>query len=108
MKETLELCEKAAKEIPNVRYIGWDIAITENGPEIIEVNSYPCYTNYQYYLMHDDGVKMNYLEQVKDIEFVNQSCKYAANERSYDKYPNVFECVTAYEKSGSEASGRVN
>ena len=67
MKETLELCEKAAKEIPNVRYIGWDIAITENGPEIIEVNSYPCYTNYQYYLMHDDGVKMNYLEQVKDI-----------------------------------------
>ena len=67
MKEAIELCEKAALEVPNVRFIGWDIAITKNGPEIIEVNPYPCYTNYQYYLMHDDDEKMNYLEQIKDI-----------------------------------------
>ncbi len=67
MKETIELCEKAALEVPNIRLIGWDIAITKDGPEIIEVNPYPCYTNYQYYLMHDDDEKMNYLEQIKDI-----------------------------------------
>lgn len=67
MNETIELCKKAAKEIPNIRFIGWDIALTPVGPEIIEVNPYPCYTNYQYYLMHDDGEKMNYLEQIKKI-----------------------------------------
>ena len=67
MKEVLELVESAAREVPDLRYIGWDIAITPDGPEIIEVNPYACYTNYQYYLMHDDGVKMNYLEQIHDI-----------------------------------------
>ena len=67
MKEAIELCESAALEVPNIRLIGFDIAITKNGPEIIEVNPYPCYTNYQYYLMHDEDEKMNYLEQIKDI-----------------------------------------
>ncbi len=67
MKESIELCERAALEVPNIRFIGWDIAITKDGPEIIEVNPYPCYTNYQYYLMHDEDEKMNYLEQIKDI-----------------------------------------
>ncbi len=67
MKETINLCKKAALLVPNIRFIGFDIAITRNGPEIIEVNPYPCYTNYQYYLMHDENEKMNYLEQIKDI-----------------------------------------
>lgn len=67
MKETIELCKKAALEVPNIRFIGFDIAITKDGPEIIEVNPYPCYTNYQYYLMHEEDEKMNYLEQIKDI-----------------------------------------
>jgi hypothetical protein len=67
MKETIDFCKKAALEIPNIRFIGFDIAITKDGPELIEVNPYPCYTNYQYYLMHDDGEKMNYLEQIKNI-----------------------------------------
>lgn len=67
VKEAVELAVKAAKIIPNIRYIGWDIAINPDGVEIIEVNPYPCYTNYQYYLMHDDGAIMNYLDQVKEI-----------------------------------------
>ncbi len=67
MKESIDLCKKAALEVPNIRFIGFDIAITKDGPEIIEVNPYPCYTNYQYYLMHEDNEKMNYLEQIKDI-----------------------------------------
>jgi len=67
MKEVIEFCKKAALEVPNIRFIGFDIAVTKNGPELIEVNPYPCYTNYQYYLMHDDNEKMNYLEQIKDI-----------------------------------------
>ena len=67
MKEIIDLCKSAALEVPNIRFIGFDIAVTKNGPEIIEVNPYPCYTNYQYYLMHEDNEKMNYLEQIKNI-----------------------------------------
>lgn len=30
--------KEAAEKIPQVRYIGWDIAITENGVDFIEAN----------------------------------------------------------------------
>ena len=36
-KESIELCKKFASYIPN-RIIGWDVAITPNGPIIIEGN----------------------------------------------------------------------
>ncbi len=39
--EAINLVLEAAKEIPQIKYIGWDIAISENGPCIIEGNSYP-------------------------------------------------------------------
>lgn len=65
MKETLDLVKDAAMLIPDVRLIGWDIAITEDGPEIIEANEYPCFSNYQYYLMHEG--KMKYLDRLKKI-----------------------------------------
>ncbi len=67
MKETLELVKKAAKAVPDTRFIGWDIAITPTGPDIIEANPFPSITNYQYYLMHEKGAKMDYLKQIKDI-----------------------------------------
>ena len=67
MKETINMCKKAALLVPNIRFIGFDIAITKNGPEMIEINPYPCYTNYQYYLLHNENEKMNYLEQIKEI-----------------------------------------
>ena len=37
----LEVVTEAAKKIPQVRYIGWDIAITNDGVELIEGNNYP-------------------------------------------------------------------
>lgn len=37
-KEVIELCKKAALEVDDVRCVGWDVAITENGPLIIEGN----------------------------------------------------------------------
>ncbi len=40
-KEACELVCQAAKEINEVKYIGWDVAITKNGPAIIEGNSFP-------------------------------------------------------------------
>lgn len=36
-----DLVLKAAKEIPEVKYVGWDVAISNSGPCIIEGNSYP-------------------------------------------------------------------
>jgi len=37
----LEVVTEAAKKIPQVRYIGWDIAVTNDGVELIEGNNYP-------------------------------------------------------------------
>ena len=39
-KEALQLVKKAGKIVPQIRYVGWDVAITENGPVIIEGNEY--------------------------------------------------------------------
>lgn len=43
----LEVVTKAAKMIPQVRYIGWDIAITNNSVEIIEGNHRPDHTTFE-------------------------------------------------------------
>ena len=40
-KEACDLVCEAAKEIKEVKYIGWDVAIGEKGPMIIEGNSFP-------------------------------------------------------------------
>lgn len=40
-KESIEMCLSAAKMIPQLGYIGWDIAVTENGPQLIEGNEFP-------------------------------------------------------------------
>ena len=34
----LTTVQEAGKLLPNMRYIGWDIAVTEEGCEIIEAN----------------------------------------------------------------------
>ena len=39
-KELCDLAKKAATVVPQVRYIGWDIAVTPHGPTIIEGNDY--------------------------------------------------------------------
>ncbi len=43
----LEIVEKAAKTIPQVRYVGWDIAITNNSVEIIEGNHNPYHGTFE-------------------------------------------------------------
>lgn len=40
-KETLELIESMAKLVPTIRYVGWDIAITDGGPVLVEANPLP-------------------------------------------------------------------
>lgn len=40
-KEVMDYSVNLAKVCPEARFIGWDIAITENGPEVIEGNTKP-------------------------------------------------------------------
>jgi hypothetical protein len=47
VKEAVELSKKAAMVVPEIRYIGWDVCITPNGPAIIEGNTYPGYDFWQ-------------------------------------------------------------
>jgi len=46
-KDAVKLALKAAKVVKEIRYVGWDIAITKNGPTIIEGNEYPGHDIYQ-------------------------------------------------------------
>ena len=40
-KESAELCLKASAVVPQVGYVGWDVAVTEKGPILIEGNPFP-------------------------------------------------------------------
>ncbi len=46
-KQAKELCLKAALVVPEMRYIGWDVAITPNGPVIIEGNHFSAHDFWQ-------------------------------------------------------------
>ena len=65
VKESFDMALKAALEVPEVRYVGWDFAITEKGPVIVEGNEYPSYGLVQYYLLNKNNV--GHLKQIKDI-----------------------------------------
>ena len=54
VKECFDMALKAALEVPEMRYVGWDIAITPKGPVIMEGNEYPSYGLVQYYLFNDE------------------------------------------------------
>ena len=46
---------EAAKVVPQIRYVGWDIAITDKGPTIIEGNEYPSHAFFNFRPHHPDG-----------------------------------------------------
>ncbi|MFM1538479.1 sugar-transfer associated ATP-grasp domain-containing protein [Helcococcus bovis] len=55
IKELKELAIKAASLHKELRYIGWDIAISEDGPLIIEANEFPGPDLFQTYIHMKDG-----------------------------------------------------
>ena len=65
VKEAFDMALKAALVVPEVRYVGWDIAFTPNGPVIMEGNEYPSYGLVQYYLFNDEHV--GHLGQIAEI-----------------------------------------
>ncbi len=46
-KQAIEFVKTMAISIPEVGYVGWDIAITENGPVVVEANPFPGHDIYQ-------------------------------------------------------------
>ncbi|MBR1810654.1 MAG: hypothetical protein IJ766_03245 [Clostridia bacterium] len=57
-KEAVDLCLKAALVEPHMRYIGWDVAITPDGPALVEGNNLPGYDMCQNHRFHADGMGM--------------------------------------------------
>lgn len=57
-KQAEELVKKAALEVPQIRYVGWDVAICQKGPVLIEGNTIPGYDMCQnhYHLRGDTGI----------------------------------------------------
>ena len=53
--EAVELCLKAAQVEKRMRYVGWDVAITPDGPVFVEGNNLPGYDMPQNHRFHDDG-----------------------------------------------------
>ena len=46
-EEAMEMAKKAAAEVPQMGYIGWDVAFTPNGPCLVEGNEFPGHDIYQ-------------------------------------------------------------
>lgn len=40
-KESIEMCLKATEVVPQLGYVGWDIAVSADGPQLIEGNHFP-------------------------------------------------------------------
>lgn len=55
-KEAKQMCMDAAMKIPQMRFVAWDVAITENGPTFIEGNSFPSHAIPQFAAHYPDGI----------------------------------------------------
>ncbi len=64
VKESFEMCKKAAMQVPEVRYIGWDVAFTDDGPLLVEGNSYPAFGIIQHFKL--DNSRTGHLKEVAD------------------------------------------
>ena len=64
VKEAFRMCEEAALRLPQVRYIGWDVAFSERGPVLVEGNEYPGYGILQFYKLK--GKRTGHLKEVAD------------------------------------------
>ena len=45
--EAVAMCLEAARVVPQIRYVGWDVAISRDGPEFIEGNTYCAHDFWQ-------------------------------------------------------------
>jgi len=55
-EEAKKMCLQAMRVVPQVRFVAWDVAITENGPRFIEGNSFPSHAVPQFSAHYPDGI----------------------------------------------------
>ena len=58
--EIKRLVLEAASVVPQVRYVGWDIAVTDYGLEMIEGNEYPSHPFFNFRAHHPDGYSLRH------------------------------------------------
>lgn len=58
--EVKEMIFKACLKFPTIRYVGWDIAVTKDGPLMIEGNVYPGHVFLNFSQHHPDGVYLRH------------------------------------------------
>lgn len=63
--EAFDMCIQAHRRIPQVRYIGWDIAFSDKGPVLVEGNEYPGFGLVQHYKLKDK--RTGHLKEISDI-----------------------------------------
>lgn len=67
-EEAKAMCLKAAQKVPQMRFVAWDVAITEKGPVFIEGNSFPSHAVPQFAAHYPDGIGiMREFRQFMDI-----------------------------------------
>ena len=57
-KEACDMVCEAALVTPQLRYVGWDVGITPDGPAIVEGNDFTDYLFYQHVPQTPDGIGM--------------------------------------------------
>ncbi len=55
-EEALDICRQAAAIVPQIRYVAWDVAITKDGPELIEGNTFPGHDIMQLSSQRENGM----------------------------------------------------
>lgn len=63
--KAFDMCIEAHKKIPQVRYIGWDIAFSNKGPVMVEGNEYPGYGLVQFYKLKNK--RTGHLKEIADV-----------------------------------------
>ncbi len=53
-KEVVEMAVEGQKRVPMYPFLGWDIAVSEKGPQLLEVNAYPANDIMQVYGHRED------------------------------------------------------
>lgn len=57
-RESVEMCLEAAQVVPQLGYVGWDVAVSADGPQLIEGNHFPGHDILQMPPHVPDGVGM--------------------------------------------------
>jgi len=55
-EEAKAICLEAMRVIPQVRFVAWDVALTPEGPRLIEGNSFPSHAVPQFAAHYPDGI----------------------------------------------------